>query len=63
MKKEWCNPGKHNAFAVPFLNVILMAWLALRWPAARNAVVDLPTGLFWTGSAPLAVMTLYTVAG
>lgn len=63
MKKEWCNPCKRNAFALPFLNLILMAWLGLRWPAARSGSVDLAVILFWTGSAPLAVITLYTVAG
>lgn len=61
--KEWNNPSKRNAFALPCANVILMAWLALRWPAARSGIVDLVPILFWTGSAPLAVLTLYTVAG
>lgn len=50
-----------NTFALPFINFILMAWLATRWDWATDHE-DLARVLFWIGSAPLACMALFFVA-
>lgn len=60
MSKEWTHPLHRNSFALPFLNFILMSWLATKWSGADSA--DLARVFFWLGTAPLAVMTLYMIA-
>lgn len=61
VKKEWTNPATRNSFALPFINFILKAWLVTQWKG-ETQTGDLATVLFWIGSAPLAAMTVYTIA-
>lgn len=61
MKKEWYNPIQHNSFALPFLNCILMSWLATRWTGASFSG-DLAKVLFWMGTVPLSSLTIFTIA-
>ena len=61
VKKEWYNPIQHNSFALPFLNCILMSWLVTRWTGASFSG-DLAKVLFWLGTVPLSVLTIFTIA-
>lgn len=59
--KEFNHPLHGNSFALPFLNFVLMSWLATKWSEADGAD-DLAKTLYWLGTAPLAVLTLHVVA-
>lgn len=59
--KEWLHPLHSNAFAAPFMNFLVMAWLATKWEQVSGNE-DLARVLFWIGSAPLAILTIAFIA-
>lgn len=61
MWKELSHPVHANAFAAPLMNFLLMAWLATKWGDVDWSA-DLARVLFWIGSAPLALLTLFFIA-
>ena len=61
VKKEWHNPIQHNSFALPFLNCILMSWLATRWTGGSFSG-DLARVLYWMGTVSLSSLTIFTIA-
>eukprot|EP00752_Nemacystus_decipiens_P012458 g11037.t1 len=60
VRKEWVNPATRNSFSLPFMCLLVMAWVVTQWDGETKSG-DLAKVLFWLGSAPLAAMTLFTV--
>lgn len=61
VKKEWQHPIHRNSFGIPFLNLVLLSWMAAKWPGARGSG-ELAEVLFWMGTVPLASLTFFTIA-
>lgn len=52
---------KRPSFALPFLKFVIMSWLATTW-TGETFTGDLAKVLFWLGTAPVAGMTMLTIA-
>lgn len=59
--KEFNHPLHGNSFALPFLNLVLLSWLATKWSGVDGSD-ELAKVLYWMGTAPLAALTLYAAA-
>lgn len=59
--KEFNHPLHRSSFALPFLNFVVMARLSANWtdPVSTDTLSRV---LFWMGTVPLTLLTMFTVA-